>query len=212
MSVPHRVVALVVPNVVAFDLSIAAQIFGHPAEAQRYSFEVCAEEPGDIPSTTGFAIGVPHGLDLLDTADTVIVPGFRPLVDPPPATLAALRRAAARGVRVASVCVGAFALAGAGLLDDRAATTHWDEADAFRERFPRVRLNPDVLYIDSGTLLTSAGLSAGIDLCLHMVRQDYGAAAAATVARRMVVATHRPGGQTQYAMCIRDRSRRCTAG
>jgi transcriptional regulator GlxA family with amidase domain len=197
--VPHRVVALVVPDVVAFDLSIAAQIFGHPAEAERYSFQVCAERPGDVPSTTGFTVGVPHGLELLETADTVIVPGFRPLVDPPAATGQALRRAAGRGARVASVCVGAFALAGAGLLDDRAATTHWEEADAFRARFPRVRMNPDVLYIESGAILTSAGLSAGIDLCLHMVRQDYGAAAAARVARRMVVAVHRPGGQTQYA-------------
>jgi len=182
VAAPHRVVALVVPNVVAFDLSIAAQIFGHPGEAGRYSFQVCAETPGDVPSTTGFPIGVRHGLELLDSADTVIVPGFRPLRDPPRATREALRSASARGVRVASVCVGAFALASAGLLDDRAATTHWEEADAFRARFPRVRMNPDVLYIDSGTILTSAGLSAGIDLCLHMVRQDYGAAVAAAVA------------------------------
>ncbi|MEV4348365.1 helix-turn-helix domain-containing protein [Actinoplanes sp. NPDC049596] len=199
MAVPHRVVALVVPDVVAFDLSIAAQIFGHPAEAERYSFAVCAEQPGDVPSTTGFPIGVRDGLDQLDTADTVIVPGFRPLVDPSPAVCAALQRAAARGARVASVCIGAFALAAAGLLDGRVATTHWEEADAFRKRFPHVPMNPDVLYVDAGPILTSAGLSAGIDLCLHMVRQDYGADAAATVARRMVVAMHRPGGQMQYA-------------
>jgi transcriptional regulator GlxA family with amidase domain len=196
---PHRVVALVVPDVVAFDLSIAAQIFGHRDERERYSFAVCAERPGNVPSTTGFALEAPYGLDVLETADTVIVPGFRPLTEPPPATLEALSAAAARGARVASVCVGAFALGAAGLLDGRAATTHWQEADAFRARFPRVRLNPQVLYVDSGSILTSAGLSAGIDLCLHLVRQDYGAAAAADVARRMVVAVHRPGGQAQYA-------------
>jgi transcriptional regulator GlxA family with amidase domain len=196
---PHRVVALAVPDVVAFDLSIAAQIFGHRDERDRYSFAVCAEQPGSVPSTTGFAIGAPHGLDVLDAADTVIVPGFLPLTDPPPATLDALSRAAARGARVASVCVGAFALAAAGLLDGLVATTHWQEADAFRARFPRVRLNPEVLYVDAGPILTSAGLSAGIDLCLHLVQQDYGAAAAADVARRMVVAVHRPGGQAQYA-------------
>jgi transcriptional regulator GlxA family with amidase domain len=112
--------------------------------------------------------------------------------------LAALRSAAERGTRIASICIGAFALAATGLLDGRAATTHWQEADHFRARFPAVRLNPDVLYIDEGQLLTSAGLSAGIDLCLYMVGLDYGAAAAAEVARRMVVAVHRPGGQAQY--------------
>jgi transcriptional regulator GlxA family with amidase domain len=141
----------------------------------------------------------PYGLDVLDSVDTVVVPGFDPLTAPPPATLDALRRARDRGVRIASVCVGAFALAAAGLLDGRAATTHWQHADAFRARFPRVRLNPQVLYVDAGPVLTSAGLSAGIDLCLHLVQQDHGAAAAADVARRMVVAVHRPGGQAQYA-------------
>ena len=112
--------------------------------------------------------------------------------------LAALRSAAGRGTRIASICIGAFALAATGLLDGRAATTHWQEADHFRARFPAVRLNPDVLYVDEGQLLTSAGLSAGIDLCLYMVALDYGAGAAAEVARRMVVAMHRPGGQAQY--------------
>jgi transcriptional regulator GlxA family with amidase domain len=196
---PHRVAAVAVPDVVAFDLSIAAQIFGHRDERDRYSFVVCAERPGNVPSTTGFSIEAPYGLEALEDADTVIVPGFLPLVDPAPATLEALSRAAARGARVASVCVGAFALGAAGLLDGRVATTHWQEADAFRARFPRVRLNAEVLYVDSGSILTSAGLSAGIDLCLHLVQQDYGAAAAAEVARRMVVAVHRPGGQAQYA-------------
>jgi len=196
---PHRVVALALPEVVAFDLSIAAQVFGHRDERERYTFTVCAEQPGDVTSTTGFTINAPKGLAVLAGADTVIVPGYYPLHDPSPPVLTALRSAAERGARIASICIGAFALAATGLLDGRAATTHWQEADHFRARFPAVRLDPDVLYIDEGRLLTSAGLSAGIDLCLYLVGLDYGAAAAAEVARRMVVAIHRPGGQAQYA-------------
>jgi transcriptional regulator GlxA family with amidase domain len=195
----HRVVALAIPAVVAFDLSIPAQIFGHRSARSHYSFTVCASSPGPVPSSTGFDIGAPSGLEALGQADTVIVPGFDPLDAPDEASLAALRQAAERGARIASVCVGAFALAAAGLLDGRTATTHWQEADHFRQRFPRVRLNPDVLYVDQGQMLTSAGLSAGIDMCLHLVRKDYGEHAAAEVARRMVVANHRAGGQMQYA-------------
>lgn len=196
---PHRVVAVALPDVVAFDLSIAAQVFGHRDERARYAFTVCAERPGAVMSTTGFTLNAPAGLEALGEADTVIVPGYYPLGDPSPAVLAALRAAAEGGRRIASICIGAFALAATGLLDGRAATTHWQEAEHFRARFPRVRLNPEVLYIDEGQLLTSAGLSAGIDLCLYMVGLDYGAGAAAEVARRMVVAMHRPGGQAQYA-------------
>ena len=192
-------VALALPEVVAFDLSIAGQVFGHRDERDRYTFTVCAEHPGVIQSTTGFSLNAPDGLDALAGADTIIVPGYYPLADPAPAAVEALRDAAARGTRIASICIGAFALAATGLLDGRAATTHWQEADHFRARFPKVRLNPDVLYVDEGQLLTSAGLSAGIDLCLYLVSRDYGAGAAASVARRMVVAVHRPGGQAQYA-------------
>jgi transcriptional regulator GlxA family with amidase domain len=192
-------VALALPDVVAFDLSIAAQVFGHRDERERYSFTVCAEHPGAVPSTTGFSVNAPAGLDMLGEADTIIVPGYYPLGQPSAAARDALRAAAARGTRIASICIGAFALASAGLLDGREATTHWQEADHFRSRFPAVRLNPDVLYVDEGPVLTSAGLSAGIDLCLYLVNRDYGAGAAADVARRMVVAVHRPGGQAQYA-------------
>ncbi len=199
MSDLHRVVALALPEVVAFDLSIAAQVFGHRDERERYAFTVCTERPGVVMSTTGFTISAAHGLDALSEADTVIVPGYYPLSDPSPAVVRALRAAAARGARVASICIGAFALAATGLLDGKTATTHWQEADHFRARFPAVRLNPEVLYVDEGSLLTSAGLSAGIDMCLYLVGRDYGASAAADVARRMVVAIHRPGGQAQYA-------------
>lgn len=196
---PHRVVAVALPDVVTFDLSIAAQVFGHRDERERYAFTVCAEHPGAVMSTTEFSINAPDGLEALGEADTVIVPGYYPLHDPSAAVLAALRSAAARGARIASICIGSFALAATGLLDGRAATTHWQEADSFRARFPAVRLDPEVLYVDEGQLLTSAGLSAGIDLCLYMVGLDYGTSAAADVARRMVVAMHRPGGQAQYA-------------
>src|ERR1700685_3145356 len=165
----HHVVVLALPDVVAFDLSVPAQVFGHRTEQGRYALTVCAERPATVPSTTGFAVQASAGLAAL-----------------PPTVLRALRRAAARGARVASVCTGAFALAAAGLLDGRAATTHWQEAGEFATRFPAVRLRPDALYVDEGQILTSAGVAAGIDLCLHLYRHDHGAQAAAEVARRVV--------------------------
>jgi transcriptional regulator GlxA family with amidase domain len=194
----HRVVALVLPGVVAFDMATPAQVFGHRTERHRYRFTVCAERPGAVASSTGFAIQVQAGLGALKTADTVIVPGYLPFDDPPPAVLHALQAVAKRGARVASVCIGAFALAAAGLLDGRTATTHWEHAEELASRFPAVQVNPDVLYVDEGQLLTSAGVAAGIDLCLHMYRNDHGAEAAAEVSRRMVAAVHRSGGQAQF--------------
>jgi transcriptional regulator GlxA family with amidase domain len=194
----HRVVALALPKVVAFDLSIPAQVFGHHSERERYAFSVCAPARGLVPSTTGFAVEADAGLRALEHADTVIVPGFMPTENPPDEVLRALCRARDRGARVASVCIGAFALAAAGLLDGRAATTHWEHADELARRFPAVRVRPEVLYVDEGQVLTSAGIAAGIDLCLHIVRIDHGAAAAAEVSRRMVAAVHRPGGQAQF--------------
>src|SRR5664279_3044337 len=164
----HRVVALALPEVVASDLAIPAQVFGHRGERDRYAFALCAQRPGAVATTTGFTLHAAHGLSAIDVADTVIVPGFMPTDDPPAAVTAALRRAHARGARVASVCVGAFALAAAGLLDGRAATTHWEHADDLAARFPKVRVRPEVLYVDEGQILTSAGIAAGIDLCLHM--------------------------------------------
>jgi transcriptional regulator GlxA family with amidase domain len=197
----HRVVALALPEVVAFDLSIPAQIFGHRDARGVYDFTVCTERPGEVPTTTGFSIQAAAGLDALANADTVVVPGFMPLDDPSPAVCAALAAAAGRGARMSSVCVGAFALAAAGLLDGRGATTHWEHAAELAERFPRVHVNPNVLYVDEGQVLTSAGVAAGIDLCLHLIELDHGAAASAEVARRMVTAVHRSGGQAQF---IRD--------
>lgn len=193
-----RVVALALGEVVAFDLSIAAQVFGYRGE-DMYGFTVCASEPGPIQTTTGFALLIEHDLSVLERADTVLVPGFEDLDARLPApTLAALRAADRRGARMVSICTGAFALAAAGVLDGRRATTHWRSAGLLAQRYPAVRVAPDVLYIDEGRVLTSAGVAAGIDLCLHIVRRDHGAQAANAIARRIVVAPQREGGQAQF--------------
>jgi transcriptional regulator GlxA family with amidase domain len=194
----HQVVALALPDVVAFDLAIPAQVFGHEDERERYSFEVCTVVPGRVPSTTGYAVDVQRGLDALTSADTVVVPGYAPFDRPPPEVCDALQAAAQRGARMMSVCTGAFALAGAGLLDGRRAATHWRDACDLASRYPAVTVDPQVLYVDEGQVLTSAGLAAGIDLCIHVVRSDHGMEAAARVARRMVVAPYRAGGQAQF--------------
>jgi transcriptional regulator GlxA family with amidase domain len=193
----HHVTVLALADVVAFDLSTPAQAFGN--EPGRYAFTACGVRAGSVPSTTGFAIDVPRGLDAVAEADTVLVPGLRPPQWPPPAAaLDALRAAHARGARVASICTGAFVLAQAGLLDGRRATTHWAHAERLARRYPAVTVDPGVLYVDEGDVLTSAGVAAGIDLCLHLVRRDHGAEVANAVARRIVVAPHRDGGQAQF--------------
>lgn len=194
----HRVVALVLPQVVAFDLAVPAQVFGHPDEAGRYAFDTCTPAPGLVPTTTGFAVSVTRGLDALADADTIVVPGYVPHVPPAPAVLDALRAAGATGTRIVSICTGAFALAAAGLLDHRRATTHWRDAAELAARYPHVRVDPDVLYVADETVLTSAGVAAGIDLCVHLVRADHGELVATEVARRLVVAPHRSGGQAQF--------------
>jgi AraC family transcriptional regulator, transcriptional activator FtrA len=172
-------------------------VFGR--EPDHYAWAVCAPEAGLVPTETGFDVVVPHGLEALERADTVVVPGIGDRAWPlPAAALDALRAAAGRGARVASICTGAFVLAAAGLLDGRRATTHWSYAGLLAREFPRVTVDPDVLYVDDGDVLTSAGVGAGVDLCLHMVRRDFGPRAANAVARRMVVAAHRDGGQAQF--------------
>ncbi|MGH3388023.1 MAG: GlxA family transcriptional regulator [Actinomadura sp.] len=196
----HRVAVLAVPPVIPFDLSIPGLVFGS-AEVDGeppYDVRVCTLEPGVIEASSDFAITVTRGLDLLDTADTVVVPGTlgRDAIDP--RILAALRAAAAGGRRLVSICTGAFVLAAAGLLDGRPATTYWRRAGEFAARFPAVHLDPRVLYVDGGQILTSAGLAAGIDLCLHVIRKDFGASVANAAARRVVVSPVRPGGQAQF--------------
>jgi transcriptional regulator GlxA family with amidase domain len=199
---PHRVGVLVVPSVVPFDLGVACQVFGYPRPdlgELRYRLTLCAPKPGKVVTSTGFTINVEHGLEALRRADTIVVPGIDDLEVPlsKPAC-DALAKAHERGARVLSICTGAFVLAAAGLLDGRRATTHWIDAPLLASRFPRVTVDPDVLYVDEGSVLTSAGIAAGIDLCLHVVRRDYGAAVANAVARRLVFAPHRSGDQAQF--------------
>jgi transcriptional regulator GlxA family with amidase domain len=195
----HRVAVLALDGVVAFDLSVPAQVFGHVDERSRYELLVCGAEAGPVATSTGFDVVAGHGLQALRTADTVVVPGVgdRERVRPA-AVLDALRAADRRGARIVSICTGAFVLAQAGLLDGRRAATHWRDAGALARLFPQVAVDRDVLYVDEGRILTSAGVAAGIDLCLHLVRRDLGAAHANRIARRMVVAPHRSGGQAQF--------------
>ena len=194
----HTVVALALPAVEPFDLAIPAQVFGDRIQASRYRFTVCSPTPGLVAATTGYSVVAEHDLGILEAADTVVVPGYMPLDDPGEEVGAALRKAAARGTRVVSVCTGAFALAAAGLLDHRRAATHWQYAGQLAARYPAVRVDSDVLWADEGNVLTSAGLAAGIDLCVQLVRADYGSEVAVEVARHMVVAPHRDGGQAQW--------------
>lgn len=198
----HRVVAFVRPPQSTFELACAAQVFGIERRGlpTRYAFGVCTERPGPVATYAGYDMLVTDGLEALDRADTVIVPGWPPAGEPPsPAVVAALRRAHSRGARVAAICSGAFVLAHAGLLDGRRATTHWALAAELAARFPRVQVDADVLYVDHGDVATSAGAGAGFDLCLHLVRRDQGARYAAHIARTMVMPPHREGGQAQYS-------------
>ncbi|MGY0063149.1 helix-turn-helix domain-containing protein [Streptomyces sp. LZ34] len=201
MSV-HRVVALVLPPQSTFELACAAEVFGmsRPGLPARYAFDVCTERPGAVPTLAGYDMAVSRGLAALETADTVVVPGWQHRERPaPPAVIDAVRRAHRRGARIAAICSGAFLLARAGLLDRRRATTHWRMAAELAARFPDIQVEPDTLYIDLGDIATSAGTAAGIDLCLHLARTDHGAAHAAQIARHMVMPPHREGGQLQYA-------------
>lgn len=200
--VSRRTVALAVTDsMLHFELSLAHEVFaggltGVTAAGAGYRVVLC----GPRAVRTGrFRLEPDHGLDLLARAGTVIVPGWADVTVEPPAELVEAVRAAHRaGARVASLCTGAFVLAAAGLLDGRRATTHWAHTEALAARYPRVRVDPDVLYVDEGSVLTSAGKAAAMDLCLHLVRLDHGSAVANTVARRLVVPPHRDGGQAQF--------------
>ncbi|WP_405096302.1 GlxA family transcriptional regulator [Micromonospora sp. NBC_01412] len=196
----HTVLVLALPDTIAFDLATPIEVFGRvrlPDGRAGYRVLVCGSEP--TVDAGPLRLAVDHGLDALAGADTVIVPGrYDPAVPVPAAALGALRAAAAAGTRIASICVGAFTLAAAGLLDGRRATTHWAAAERLRAAFPAVRVDPEVLYVDAGQFVTSAGATAGVDMCLHLVRRDYGATVAADAARQAVAALHRDGGQAQF--------------
>ncbi|WP_030802976.1 GlxA family transcriptional regulator [Streptomyces sp. NRRL F-2799] len=198
MTAPHRVVVLALDGVYPFELGIPSRVFG--TAWGRYEVLTCSVDGGPVTTNSDFSVAVGHGPEVLATADTVVLPPFdislvrRGL----PLKLEAALAAVPPGTRIVSICTGAFVLAAAGRLDGRRATTHWALADTFRAWYPAVDLDPDVLFVDDGDLLTSAGAASGVDVCLHVVRQDHGAAVANDVARACVVPPWRDGGQAQY--------------
>ncbi|MFG1706024.1 helix-turn-helix domain-containing protein [Nonomuraea sp. M3C6] len=202
LSRPHRVAVLAFDGMAPFELGCVVEFFGLPRpelDVPWYDLTVCAQTLEPLRVVGGFTMQAAHRLDVLAAADTVIVPGVadvRGTVSPE--LVAALRLAHSRGARMVSICSGAFALAAAGLLDGRAATTHWRYAGLLQERFPAVEVNPSVLYVDGGDVLTSAGSAAGLDLLVHLVRNDHGPNVANAVARRLVIPPHREGGQAQF--------------
>ncbi|MES4887967.1 helix-turn-helix domain-containing protein [Streptomyces sp. NPDC096012] len=195
---PERVVVLALDGVYPFELGIPSRIFG--AADGYYEVLTCTVDGRPVRTNADFTIGVEHGPEILETADTVIVASMPPTRIPTElsgevaAALARIRPDA----RIVSICTAAFVLAAAGLLDGRRATTHWQVADLFRRRYPHIELDPDVLFVDDGRILTSAGAASGVDVCLHIVRTDHGSELANAVARRCVVPPFRDGGQAQY--------------
>ena len=200
---PNRlVVALAYDGLCTFEFGVAVEVFGLDRPemgADWYRFAVAALEPSPLRAAGGVRVIAEGGAELLAAAGTIIIPGWRGAAAPVPGALCdALRAAHAGGARIVSLCSGVFVLAAAGLLAGGRATTHWRYAAALRAAHPDITLVPDVLYVDSGAVLTAAGSAAGIDLCLHIVRRDFGPAAANSVARRLVVPPHREGGQAQF--------------
>ncbi|MFD8482381.1 GlxA family transcriptional regulator [Kitasatospora sp. NPDC059673] len=201
MSAPRlrRVAVLVLDGAKPLDVGIPAQVFSTRA-SMPYEVRVCGAAPGLVAGGDGLSYHVAHGLEALEWAESVFVPGYRhpDRDDPPAAVVEALCAAHAGGARLAAISTGAFALAATGLLDGRRATTHWHYARALAAKYPRVRVDENVLFVDEGSVLTSAGAASGIDLCLHMLRRDLGVAASNHTARRLVAAPYRSGGQAQY--------------
>jgi len=195
----HTVAVLALDGVIAFDLATPVGTFGFahlPDGRPAYRVLVCG---APTVRAEAFTMRPDHGLDVLADADTIVLPGRTDMDAPVPAEVVeALRAAAARGARIASICIGAFVLAATGLLDGRRATTHWLGAAKLAARHPEIDVDPDVLYVDNGQFLTSAGAAAGLDMCLHMVRRDFGSAVAADTARKSVMPLEREGGQAQF--------------
>jgi len=196
-SPSHTVAILALDGVLPLDLGIPAQVFS-PRPTTPYRPVVCGVSPR-VSTTAGFDLNVSGTLTDVAAAATVVVPGYSPHARPlPPQVLDVLAAAHDRGARMVSICIGAFALAAAGVLDGRRVTTHWQNADELAKLYPRLQVDPGVLYVDDGDVLTSAGVTSGMDLCLHIVRRDLGAGIANDIARRVVAAPHREGGQTQF--------------
>jgi transcriptional regulator GlxA family with amidase domain len=198
----RNVAAAVGNGIAVFELGVVCEVFGLDRTRDglpAFEFSLCAIEPPPLKTSAGFLIDTRFGVSRLDKADLIVIPAWNPIDKPVPQSLQrALRSAVARGARVMSVCSGAFALAASGLLDGRRATTHWRHAGHLAEMYPAIRVELDVLYVDDDPILTSAGTAAGIDLCLHLVRKEFGSGVANAIARRMVVPPHRDGGQAQY--------------
>jgi AraC family transcriptional regulator, transcriptional activator FtrA len=196
------VIALVYDGLCTFEFSCTAEVFGLPRPEigmDWYRFETCGATGRKIRGQYGLSMQVDGGLELLATAGTIVIPGWRGSDIPvPQPIIEALREAHRRGARLLSICSGSFVLAATGLLDGRRATTHWRYTEELQRRYPRIKVEPGVLYVDEGQILTSAGSAAGLDLCLHLVRRDYGPAAVNQVARRLVIPPHRDGGQAQF--------------
>ncbi|HET6672127.1 MAG TPA: helix-turn-helix domain-containing protein [Agromyces sp.] len=195
----HRVAVLVLEGAKPLDVGIPAQIFS-TRQSMPYEVRVCGAAPGPVTGGDGLSYHVADGLEAFEWAETIFIPGYRhpDLEDPPAAVVDGLRAAHERGARLAAISTGAFALAATGLLDGRRATTHWHYTRALRARHPLVNVDENVLFVDEGSVLTSAGAASGIDLCLHLVRRDHGVALSNHVARRLVAAPYRSGGQAQY--------------
>ncbi|MFF4225624.1 GlxA family transcriptional regulator [Streptomyces abikoensis] len=202
----HRVVVLALDGVIPFELSLASRLFGVAVDAEgRHLYEVltCSPDGGPVRTGADFSISVEHDASVLATADTVVIPAsetFAEIVDSAalPAPVAEALAAIRPGTRIVGICLSTYVLAAAGLLDGKGAATHWCHADRFQRLYPHVALEPDVLFVDAGRVLTSAGAAAGIDLILHLVRRDHGSGVANHVARRCVVPPQREGGQAQY--------------
>lgn len=198
----RSVAAIVIDEVAPFEFGVVCEVFAFDRTddgVPLIDFRVCGERPGEPLRTNVGAMLIPeHGLDAVDDADLVVVPAASIRDDYPPAVLEALRKALDRGATLLSVCSGVFVLGAAGLLDGRPCTTHWKNGQQLLDRFPTILLDPDVLFVDDGNIVTSAGTAAGIDACLHLVRRELGSAAANVIARRMVVPPQRDGGQRQY--------------
>lgn len=198
---PHHVAILAYDGLCTFEFGCAVELFALERPelgVPWYTYAVCTAEPGPLRATGGLTVHVAHGLEALDAADTIVIPGWRNAAEPPPAALtAALIRACARGARICTICSGSFVLAHAGLLDGKKATTHWRYLNRLAEDFPKVDVQQGVLYVEDGAIVTSAGSAAGLDMLLHLVRSDYGLELASRVAQRLVIPAHRDGDQAQ---------------
>lgn len=198
---PHHVAILAYDGLCTFEFGCAVELFALERPelgVPWYSHAVCAVETGLLRAMGGLSVVAPHGLEAIDGADTIVIPGWRDVAEaPPPALVEALRRAHARGARLCAICSGSFVLAHAGLLDGRRATTHWRYLERLGDDFPAIKVEQGVLYVQDGQIVTSAGSAAGLDMLLHVVRSDFGAELASRVAQRLVIPAHRDGDQVQ---------------